>query len=242
MNKKLIIISIIIIVVLAGTYGIGTAISIHNKKVAESKKSTFDSEPDTNANLGHENKLLADPFSKIDVGQLYSYNSLISEGGAKNLLFSMNDSGALIISGKASDFSTGKFQIYGDFNFDEKEVKKVTFDGLVTSGANASIDFYLDGSKDPFATMKLKSPVGGKKNTGTEYYEFIPELKDASSTDATSGEAEDPSVTGLNTPGEVIAELNEGISGKHTITLGFTVDSEKDIDMEILMRSIQFSE
>ena len=34
-NPKLLIISIILIVGLAGTYGIGTAISIHNKNVEE---------------------------------------------------------------------------------------------------------------------------------------------------------------------------------------------------------------
>ena len=239
-NPKLLIISIILIVGLAGTYGIGTAISLHNKNVEEAKKSTFEADPDENANLGHENKLLADPYSKISLSDLYDYNSLIAEGAAKNLLYSKNEAGTLIMSGKSSDFNTGKFQIYGDFNFDKESVKSITFDGLVTSGADVSVDIYIDGAKDPITSIKLKSPEGGNEDKGTEYYDFIPGLERASSTD---GDA-DPSLTGLNTPGEVTAILlsDSQITGTHTISIGFTVDIEKDIDMEILMRSIEFSE
>ena len=191
-NPKLLIISIILIVGLAGTYGIGTAISIHNKNVEEAKKSTFEADPDENANLGHENKLLADPYSKISISDLYDYNSLIAEGTARNLLYSKNEAGALIMSGKSSYFNTGKFQIYGDFNFDKESVKSITFDGLVTSGADVSVDIYIDAEKEPITSIKLKSPEGGNEDKGTEYYDFIPGLERASSTD---GDA-DPSVTG----------------------------------------------
>lgn len=95
------------------------------------------------------------PDDKQEFSKLYE-SKILSKDNEKIILSQHESTSALMVSGNTEEIEKTNFTISKEIDFNEKS-RYIVFSGIAERKRDISISFYLDGSNESFAKIKLPS-------------------------------------------------------------------------------------
>lgn len=100
--------------------------------------------------------VVSDPYGKQSAADYYKDGAFKCDNSKVSI--SQNTGGnGILIKGQKGDLTSARYTFGGQFDFSGNKVGRFTVDALGERKAKFTLDFYLDGSSEPFASVKIKN-------------------------------------------------------------------------------------